>query len=33
MFLEWCVDLVGDDVRIAENHFRHTGISTTQLPK
>lgn len=26
MFLEWCVDVVGDDEHIAENHFRHAGI-------
>ena len=33
MFLEWCVDVVGDDAHIAENHFRHAGISITQPPK
>jgi len=30
MFLEWCVDVVGDDERIAESHFSHAGISITQ---
>jgi transposase len=29
MFLEWCVDVVGDDEHIAQNHFRHAGISIT----
>jgi transposase len=33
MFLEWCVDVVGDDERIAESHFRHAGISITECPK
>jgi hypothetical protein len=33
MFLEWCVDVVGDDAYIAENHFRHAGISITQPSK
>ena len=33
MFLEWCVDVVGDDAHIAENHFRHAGISITQPSK
>jgi transposase len=33
MFLEWCVDVVGADAHIAENHFRHAGISITQPPK
>ena len=33
MFLEWCVDVVGSDAHIAENHFRHAGISITQPPK
>jgi len=27
MFLECCVDVVGDDEHIAEYHFRHAGIS------
>jgi hypothetical protein len=30
MFSEWCADVVGDDERIAESHFRHAGISVTQ---
>jgi len=29
MFIEWCVDVVGDDEHIAKNHFRHAGISIT----
>jgi hypothetical protein len=29
MFLEWCVDVVGDDVHIAENHFRHEWVPIT----
>jgi hypothetical protein len=33
MFLEWCVDVVGDDVHIAENHFCHAGLSITQPSK
>jgi hypothetical protein len=33
MFLEWCVDVVGDDTYIIENHFRYTGMSITQAPK
>jgi transposase len=33
MYLEWCVNVVGDDVLTAENHFRHSGISITQSPK
>jgi hypothetical protein len=33
MFLEWCVNVVGDDAYIAENHFRHAGISITQPSK
>jgi hypothetical protein len=33
MFLEWCVDVVGDDVHIVENYFCHVGISITQPPK
>jgi hypothetical protein len=33
MFLEWCADVVGDDVHIAENHFHHTGMSISQPPK
>lgn len=32
MYLEWCVDVVGDDVDIAESHFRHAGIHITQPP-
>jgi hypothetical protein len=27
MFLKWCIDVVSDDAYIAENHFRHAGIS------
>jgi transposase len=30
MFLEWCVDVVGNDAHIVENHFRHAGLSITQ---
>lgn len=33
MFLEWCVDVVGDDADIAESHFRHAGISITRAPE
>jgi transposase len=33
MVLEWCVDVVGDDVHVAENHFRHAGVSITKCPK
>jgi hypothetical protein len=33
MYLEWCVDVVGDDVDIANGHFRHAGISITQPPE
>lgn len=33
MYLEWCVDVVGDDEVIAQNHFRHAGISITEPPK
>ncbi|KAF6783011.1 hypothetical protein CSOJ01_15943 [Colletotrichum sojae] len=29
MFLEWCVDVVGDDTDVAEGHFHHAGISIT----
>ncbi len=29
MFLEWCVDVVGDNTYIIENHFRHVRISIT----
>jgi hypothetical protein len=29
MFLEWCMDIVGDDEHIVQNHFRHAGISIT----
>lgn len=32
MFLEWCVDVVGDDDVNAENHFRHAGISIMKSP-
>jgi hypothetical protein len=32
-FLEWCVDVVGDDADIAESHSRHAEISITQPPK
>lgn len=27
IFLKWCVDIIGDDKNIAQNHFRHAGIS------
>jgi hypothetical protein len=27
MFLEWCVDVVGDNVYITKNHFHYVGIS------
>ncbi|KAJ6436526.1 G protein alpha subunit [Purpureocillium lavendulum] len=30
MFLEWCVDVVGDDEHIAQGHFRHAGLDMTQ---
>ena len=30
MFLEWCVDVVGDDADIAESHFRYEGLSITR---
>ena len=33
IFLEWCIDMVGDDTHIIENHFRHVGISITQPSK
>jgi hypothetical protein len=33
MFLEWCVDVVGDDAYIVENRFHHAGISITQPSK
>lgn len=33
VFLEWCVDVVGDDGDVAENHFRYAGISITQPSK
>jgi transposase len=33
MFLEWYVDVVGDNVYIIENHFHHIGISITQPSK
>jgi hypothetical protein len=33
MFLEWYVNVVGDNAHIAENHFYHTGISITQPSK
>lgn len=33
MFLEWCVNIVGDNAHIVENHFRYAGISITQHPK
>jgi hypothetical protein len=33
MYLEWCVDVVGNDKAIAQNHFRHAGISITEPPK
>jgi hypothetical protein len=29
MFLEWFVDVVGNDVHIIENHFRYAGIFIT----
>jgi transposase len=33
MFLEWCVDVVGDDADIARGHFRHAGITIIQPPE
>ncbi len=33
MYLEWCVDVVGDDEHIAKSHFRHAGLSITQPPR
>jgi hypothetical protein len=30
MFLEWCIDVVGDDVDIAESYFRYVGIPITK---
>lgn len=33
MYLEWCVDVVGDDEDMAESHFRHAGISITRAPR
>lgn len=33
MFLEWCVRVVGDDYWIAQEHFRHAGISITKPAK
>lgn len=27
LFLEWCVDVVGDEANMAENHFHHVGLS------
>ena len=33
MFLEWCVDVVGDDAYIAENHLHYAGISIMQPSK
>jgi len=33
MFLEWYVDIVGNDTDITESYFRYAGISITQLPK
>jgi hypothetical protein len=30
MFLEWCVNVVGDNAYIVENHFYYVGISITQ---
>ena len=32
MFLEWCVDVVGDDVHLAQSLLRHAGIPITQPP-
>ena len=32
-YLEWCVDVVGDNVNSAQGHFRHAGIPITQPPK
>ena len=29
VFLEWCVDRVGADAHMAENHFRHAKIPIT----
>jgi transposase len=33
IFLEWRVDVVGDDADIVESHFSHAGLSITQPPK
>lgn len=33
IFLEWCVDVVGDNANIVESHFRHAGISISQPSK
>ena len=33
MFLEWCVDVVGDDAHIARSHFWHAGIEVIQPPE
>jgi hypothetical protein len=33
MFLEECVDVVGNDAYNAENHFCHAGVSITQPSK
>lgn len=29
IFLEWCVNVIGNNEYIAKNHFRYTGISIT----
>jgi transposase len=33
LYLEWCVDVVGDEEKNAEGHFRHAGIFVEQPPK
>ena len=33
MFLKWYVNMVSNDARIVENHFRHAGLSITQPSK
>lgn len=32
MFLEWCVDVVGDDEHVAQGHFRHAGLDVILPP-
>jgi hypothetical protein len=33
MFLEWCVDVVGNNAYIIENHFRYARISCSSVPR